>query len=335
VAIRLSGGERGVRYADHPGEAAQPIRSGRELHATRAIHERFARGRVFLAELTITLQSLNPAPPAAGRHGGSETASSLCALGTVAPVLLQNPFPAQDAYATSPAVLRRHLLYTTHVLSDELRELRMRHEFESGRPDELQGNRRRHTAFAPKEVPRSLGSEGLVADDGLECAHARPFLRPFHQVVLHRVREGVGHLVDHGAHVNQSDDTGLLGRPEVLGTPSQGVLTFREHFVKAFDELRKDAMPIIDARVVVIGVGDCEQNIDPMASGRLGETIDERVVRLAIRPHQKLALSAASSDHVRRTGQHLARKGHSPLVGATVCTVATNQPLPAKIDQPG
>ena len=88
-------------------------------------------------------------------------------------------------------------------------------------------------------------------------------VRLLDELVLHRVGEGVDHLVDDVVWVDESDDAGLLGRPEVLPTTAQRVLTFGEELVEVLEERRVVAFRVLDASVVMVAHGRSEDDADP------------------------------------------------------------------------
>src|SRR5438045_1173291 len=81
------------------------------------------------------------------------------------------------------------------------------------------------------------------------------------------------------ARVDQLHDAGLFGGPEVLPTPAQSVLALCEQLVEVLDESREVALPIVDAGVMVVGVGHREEHINAEPRGCVCKTVDEGVVR--------------------------------------------------------
>ena len=144
---------------------------------------------------------------------------------------------------------------------------------------------------------------------------------PVHQVVLHRVAEGVGHLVDDVVGIDEANDAGLLGGPEVLPATAQGVLALGEELVEMLDECRVAAVGVVDARVMMVAHRDGEEDTDTEPLGGDCKAVDERVVGLAVRPHQELSLGAAARDHVRTLGKDLTGSGHARVFGAATGSV--------------
>ena len=133
------------------------------------------------------------------------------------------------------------------------------------------------------------------------------------EVVFHGISEGVDHLVDNVAWIDEADDTGLLGGPEVLPTAAEGVLTFGEQLMKVFEERRVVAVRVLDAPMVMVAQGRGENDADPVSMGCDGQAVDEGVVGLAVWPHEKLPLRTAASNHVRPTRKDFARNRHGWL----------------------
>jgi len=125
--------------------------------------------------------------------------------------------------------------------------------------------------------------------------------------VFDRIRERVDHLVDDVPWVDEADDARLLRGPEVLPTAAEGILTFGEQLMKVFEERRVVAVRVLDARMVMVAHGRGEDDANPVPLGCDGEAIDEGVVGLVVRAHEKLPLCAAASDHVGPTGKDFAR----------------------------
>jgi len=127
------------------------------------------------------------------------------------------------------------------------------------------------------------------------------------EVVFHCISEGVDHLVDNVAWIDEADDTGLLGGPEVLPTAAEGVLTFGEQLMKVLEEGRVIAVGVLDSSMVMVAHGRGEDDTNQVPLGCDGEAIDEGVVGLVVRANEKLPLCAAASDHVGPTGKDFAR----------------------------
>jgi hypothetical protein len=179
---------------------------------------------------------------------------------------------------------------------------------EAFRLRERQRNHLRHRSFLAEEVLGSGGSKRASVEQKMERRDSRPVVGPVYQVVLHRIAKGVGHLVDDVVGIDEADDAGLLGRPEVLPATVEGVLTLGEELVEMLDERRVAAVGVVDARMMMIAHRDGEEHANAESLRGDCEAIDERVVGLAVRPHQELPLGAAARDHVRTPGvQHAKR----------------------------
>src|SRR6266700_1125325 len=64
--------------------------------------------------------------------------------------------------------------------------------------------------LVPKEMLRARCGERGAVSEGREGGRARPMVGLFDQPVLHRIRQGVDHLVLHVVGVDQANDAGLL-----------------------------------------------------------------------------------------------------------------------------
>ena len=166
--------------------------------------------------------------------------------------------------------------------------------------------------MGPSSRKKCSGASGErhAVEDGVERRDTGPVVGLLDQAVLDRVGEGVDHLVDDVVGVDQTNDAGLLGGPEVLPATAEGVLTFGEEFVKMLDEGGVIAVGVVDAGMVVVAHRGGEDDLDPVASGSDGQAINECVVRLPIRTHEELPLGAAASDQVGTPRQDLARNRH-------------------------
>ena len=100
-------------------------------------------------------------------------------------------------------------------------------------------------------------------------------MSPVYQVILHRVAEGVGHLVDNVVRIDEANDAGLLRGPEVLPTAAEGVLTFGEELMKVFEERRVVAVRVLDACMMMVAHGRGEDDADPVSMGCDGQAVDE------------------------------------------------------------
>ena len=99
--------------------------------------------------------------------------------------------------------------------------------------------------------------------------------------VLHWIADGVDHLVDDVAGVDEPHYACLLGGPEVLPAAAEGVLAFGKQLVKVLEECRIAAVRVLDAGVVVVAHRRSEDDANAVALGGDGEAIDEGIVRLA------------------------------------------------------
>src|SRR6185369_7959595 len=125
-----------------------------------------------------------------------------------------------------------------------------------------------------------------------------------------RIGEGIDHLVDDVVGIDQTNDAGLLGRPEVLPAATEGVVTFGEQLVEVLYEGRVVAVRIVGTGVVMVAHGGGEENPDAMAGGGDGQAVDEGVVSLTIGTHQELPLRASARDHVGATRKNFSWNGH-------------------------
>jgi len=157
----------------------------------------------------------------------------------------------------------------------------------------------RHDALFAKEVLRTGCRERLAVDDRRKGTDARPVMGFFHEAVLHGVCQRIRHLFDDIIRIDQADDAGLFGGPEVLPSAAERVLALGEELVEVLEKGRVVTVRIVDARVVMVAHRDREKDLNAVACGRFRQTIDEGVVCLLVGPHQELPLRAPAGDHVR------------------------------------
>ena len=91
------------------------------------------------------------------------------------------------------------------------------------------------------------GAQGLVAKLRLEGAHPRPVGGPLDEVALYGIGEVVDHLAEHVLGLHETDDAGLLHRPEVLPATAQGVLVLGEELVEALEEPGVVTVAVVNA----------------------------------------------------------------------------------------
>ncbi len=161
---------------------------------------------------------------------------------------------------------------------------------ESFRPRERQRSDFGHWSFFAEGMLGSGRSERASVEQEVERRDSRPMVCPVHQVVFHWVAEGIGHLVDHVVGIEEANDVGLLGAPEVLPATTQGVLALGEELVEMLDERRIAAVGVVDARVMMVAHRDGEEDVDAEPLGGDCKAVDERTVGLAVGPHQELSL---------------------------------------------
>jgi hypothetical protein len=111
--------------------------------------------------------------------------------------------------------------------------------------------------------------------------------------------------------VEQPCHAWFFTRPKVLATTSEHVLAAREHFVKVLHERRVPAMPIENLGVVVIRLRVEIDDVDLEPLRRLRQAVHERIVRLAVRSQQELALRAPSRDEMKLSWKNLSRQTHA------------------------
>jgi hypothetical protein len=80
--------------------------------------------------------------------------------------------------------------------------------------------------------------------------------------------------------------------------------------VEVLDELRVATATVEEHRVVMVGLGHGEEDVDPEALCRLPEAVDERVVGDRIGPEQELTLGAPASEEIELTRKDLAGTRH-------------------------
>ena len=127
-------------------------------------------------------------------------------------------------------------------------------------------------------------------------ARAPHCVAPLDEQVFDRIARGVDELGDHGVAIQQSGDTRLDGGPQVFPSAPARIHAAREHLVEVLHELGITTVAIEEHRVMVIGLGHRQQNIDAESVSGLAEAIRERFVGLAVGPEQELTLRAATGE---------------------------------------
>lgn len=149
---------------------------------------------------------------------------------------------------------------------------------------------------------------------------------PFDQSVLDGIGEGVNHFLDDVRWVDEADDAGLLGGPEVLPATAQGVLALGEELVEMLEKGGVVSVGVFDPGVMVVAHGGREDDANAVALGGDGETVDERVVGPVVGAHEELPLGATSGDHVGPSGKDVARDRQVCLSTTLRPSCTRNQP---------
>ena len=231
----------------------------------------------------------------------------------VTPVLVENASPAENAAAGRPSLGLGIDLRRLDPRAEHAREFIGRHVRKLRRADEGQRDRGGHGTVLAKEEVGAHGGDAPTAYDGFERVDTRPVHDTGDQIVLHGVGQGIDHLVEHVAGVDQAKNAGLLRRPEVLPAAAEHVHALGEQLVEVLDEVRVLSEGIENAGVVVVRLSGGEQHLNAGAQRCDGQTVDEGVVRGLIGPEEKLTLGAAPGDHVDTAGKDFSRKRHTDL----------------------
>src|SRR6188474_3242636 len=283
----------------HRRESTQPVGAGREYSAD-AVEPALPCADVVDEEDAITQEGLDTRPLVPRGERGPEVSPGLDALGLATPGLREYGAASKHAPACARALGRAFGFNGADAVPELRSHLSRCPKRWRYRQRELDGVR--HRAVAPKEVPRPGSAQASAREERRQAVDAGPVVDALDEVVEDGVGRDVHQLVDHGLAVDEPDDAGLLGRPEVLPTAAQGVLAARKELVEMLDELGIPAGPVEDHGVVVVAHRARQDHVDVAAHGGVDEAVEERVVGRVVWPQQELALGAATRDQVELAG---------------------------------
>ena len=117
------------------------------------------------------------------------------------------------------------------------------------------------------------GGEGRAVDSRAVGIHARPFPDALDKRILHGIGQGVDHLLDDVVGLDEANDAGVFGGPEILEAAAECVLALGYVFVEVPDEVWVAPVWVEDARMMVVGGGVGEDDLDAESLGGHSEAI--------------------------------------------------------------
>ena len=233
---KYASGRRRRWCADGLYEPTQPVGSGWEDDVAVASKESVTSGCVVVAEHPVSQESLDAAPFAPGRDPGIELAPRFTRGWAVVPPLVEDGAATEHLDPGSSTIGGRRFLDGADPGLDHGGEGGVRETFESGWPSDVKRGRLGHRTVFAKEVARSGSREWLAMHQRIERRGARPMVSLLDEPILDGIGQGVDHFLDDVGGVDEADDAGLLGRPEVLPSAAQRVLALGEELVKVLEE---------------------------------------------------------------------------------------------------
>ena len=115
--------------------------------------------------------------------------------------------------------------------------------------------------------------------------------------------------------LDELDDGGRFGGPEVLEAAEVGVLAAGKQTVEILGEDGEVAVRVVDASVVVVRHCDGERDLYLRVLGRQGQAVDEGVVGVLVGAQEEAPLGTATGDHVVTAGHDLAGDSHAWVLG--------------------